>query len=192
MSVAKTALLLAAYLLLQQQGGASFSFGCSWNYYMGMCKFARSSKKSARKFRLRKDGEVDDLESILQHLATEMALLYKRMAPVSYGNQVAFESMAEDCRIGLGSGKPFSGVTCVVDFCAHAHRDIHNMNTGCTVVVTLSKPENRPFSTTIPPEDEQLHVLPHYAPDFDPEDLEMDTNSYERKRREGSIQFLDK
>ncbi len=129
---------------------------------------------------------------MLQHLATDMAPLYKRMAPDSYGNQVAFESVAEECRIGLRPGKPFSGVTCVVDFCAHSHRDIHNMNAGCTVVVTLTKPENRAFRTTVPPEDEQLHVLPHYAPDFDPEDPEINAAAYEEKRRNGSIHFLNK
>jgi hypothetical protein len=31
-------------------------------------------------------------------------------------------------------------------------------------VVTLTKPENRGFATTTAPPDEQLHVLPHYAP----------------------------
>ena len=34
---------------------------------------------------------------------------------------------------------------------------------GCTGIVTLLKPENRDFRQK--PDDEQLHVLPHYRPD---------------------------
>ena len=74
------------------------------------------------------------MEHKLQVLATEMAPLYQRVAPVSYANQTAFEDTGSDCRIGLKKGRPFSGVTAVADFCAHAHKDMHNMNAGCTVV----------------------------------------------------------
>ena len=41
------------------------------------------------------------------------------------------------------------------------------MNGGCTVILTLLKPENRikPENQDLKsePDDEQLHVLPHYA-----------------------------
>ena len=37
------------------------------------------------------------------------------------------------------------------------------MNAGCTAIVTLTKPENRPLGAR--PSDEQLHVLPHYIVD---------------------------
>ena len=47
------------------------------------------------------------------------------------------------CRIGQGPApnRPYSGITCVIDFCAHAQEDITNMIGGCTSIVTLTKPE---------------------------------------------------
>ncbi|CAE1321007.1 DNA N6-methyl adenine demethylase,Methylcytosine dioxygenase TET2,Methylcytosine dioxygenase tet3,Methylcytosine dioxygenase tet3-A,Methylcytosine dioxygenase TET3,Methylcytosine dioxygenase TET1,Methylcytosine dioxygenase tet3-B [Acanthosepion pharaonis] len=162
--------------------GASFSFGCSWSMYFNGCKFARS--REAKKFRL-KDTALDEVvESKFQNLATRLAPLYKSIAPESYQNQVFFEDKGYECRLGHRTEndekpcRPFSGVTACVDFCAHAHKDLHNMNNGCTVVVTLTK--HGPLER---PDEEQLHVLPLYI-------LDAKNDSLEEKLKNGCVEIL--
>ena len=122
------------------------------------------------------------MEEHLEELATGIAPLFEAIAPDAYYNQVlsplkatlkaktdynviyfniqiAFESQDLNCRIGRGMGRPFSGVTACLDFCAHSHKDLHNINNGTTVVVTLTKCRD----WRVRSDDQQLHVLPMYS-----------------------------
>ena len=157
--------------------GGSYSWGCSWNMYTGgHCKFAKTPGV-ARKFNLNKGKvpgpEEAGLEKICNQLADSVSSVLQRLAPSCFNNMTFFSPLAQDCRIGSQEGgrdRPFSGVTVVSDFCAHQHHDTNNMAGGCTVVLSLTRPENRDNPE---PDDEQFHVLPQYEPDATTDELQV-------------------
>ena len=79
--------------------------------------------------------QEEELEEDIQKLATEVAPIYKWLAPQAYQNQIGTQSAGRECRLGKGEEKPFSGMTCCMDFCAHSHYDKHNMADGGATIV---------------------------------------------------------
>lgn len=136
-----------------------------------------------------------ELEYLMNDLATKIAPMYKVMAPNAFHNHIKGEpSVANECRIGWGKERPFSGVTACLDFCAHNHKDTHNMDGGATVIVTLKKP-SRGDSECI--NDDQYHVLPGYSL-FENTNISVTANGMLDEEKDddekdgGSIQVLNK
>ena len=124
-----------------------------------------------RKFRLDKEDLERDLEACCVEVVDQISPIHRQLAPDCFNNMGLFSDFG--CRLDTGisgTDKIYSGATCVVDFCAHAHHDNSNMVGGCTAIVTLTKPENRDCQAVA---DEQLHCLPLFRPaDLIPESVD--------------------
>ena len=72
----------------------------------------------------------------MDSLADDISVLLEQLTPTAFNNLTAFSATASKCRIGKRQDllRPFSGVTGVVDFCAHSHRDRNDSLGGCTIV----------------------------------------------------------
>ena len=73
-------------------------------------------------------------------LADDLSVLLEKLTPVAFKNLTAFSAKASKCRIGKRPDllRPFSGVTGVLDFSAHSHRDRNDLLGGCTMVCSLN------------------------------------------------------
>jgi len=139
--------------------GASYTFGCSYSNRHGGCKFAQRKKGPPRKFKMMRKQMAHHVEDSLTDIADQVASHHQLISPDSFANMERFSDVATDCRLGRVPGKrPYSGVTVVMDYSAHSHKDINNMDGGTTAIVTLRRPES------MKKEDEQLHVLSKYVP----------------------------
>ena len=68
------------------------------------------------------------LENTVNNMADQVGSLFERVVPQAFKNMTCRGGLAKECRIGdsrkSGDERPFSGVTAVSDFCAHAHRGL--------------------------------------------------------------------
>ena len=135
--------------------GASVSLGCSYQSRHNACKFKKS--KAPQKFKLEDsdDNNQAALQETLENIGDLMAKTLKQCAPQAHLNMIKNCEIAKECRIGTLKENPFSGVTCVMDFSAHAHVDFRNEVDCATVGLTLKNSKSK---------DKQYHVLTNYKP----------------------------
>lgn len=138
--------------------GASFTFGCSWCMYYDGCKYGKGGMNKVKKFKLTNNNETSletdnwrnqtdkgglglkerNLENTVNHLADQVGNLFENVVPQAFKNMTCRGGQAEKCRIGdsrkSGDERPFSGVTAVSDFCAHAHRGLFTYILKCLII----------------------------------------------------------
>ena len=127
--------------------GASVTLGCSWCMYYDGCKYGKGGMNEVKKFKLDKKGlelEERNLENTVNNLADQVGNLFEAVVPQAFKNMTCRGGQAEKCRIGdsrkSGNERPFSGVTAVSDFCAHAHRGLclHSNISFCLAFIKSS------------------------------------------------------
>ena len=135
-------------------GGGSFTFFCTKTPVAGnKCKWFNSYFENIRNVKLSRNKEAEDtLEEIIVEMAKATLDTFEKAVPTAFHNMDAFTDVGNLCRIPTGPKQPFAGCTCVSDYTAHPHTDFLNLKSGCTVLVSLGRPDGQP----------QYHVLPHY------------------------------
>ena len=77
---------------MDETGGASFTFGCSWNKYNKTCKYALSKQNGVKKFeKVSKAGDIKEESEVakaVHKLADDLSPLCKKYAPESYQNMI--------------------------------------------------------------------------------------------------------
>ena len=92
--------------------------------------FSEQNSHTPNKWKL-EGTDINDqnaIETTVQNLATLMSQTLKKAAPSAHSNMMKNCDVAEKCRIGNGTEKVFSGMTAVMDFCAHRHLDFRLVN----------------------------------------------------------------
>ena len=137
-------------------GGGSFTFFCTKTPLQNKCKWFNSWATSIRNVKLmqtRQNRNIEDtLEQMIVKLAQNTIDSVEKAVPKAFHNMNIFSDVGNMCRIPTGPKRPYAGCTAVLDYCAHTHRDSNNMASGCTVLVSLVRPNAQP----------QYHVLPNY------------------------------
>ena len=135
--------------------GYSVSFGCQKHKAYPACKWCKSMDANIVQYQLMDTATSEanaELQSVLEEICTLTVPLQERLLFSSFQNMIAFENESS-CRIQSGQHQPWTGVSCVSDFCAHSHTNVNNSRHGHTTVYTLTKPD----ATEV-----QYHILPHY------------------------------
>jgi Oxygenase domain of the 2OGFeDO superfamily len=107
-------------------GGISVTVGCSFQSRCGGCKFGNSRYNPAsgkiRRFALANAGILQEVrfEAEVTRLASLVGDLTAKMVPEAHTSMVAGGD--NECRVGLGQSRPFTGATFVLDFTAHSHK----------------------------------------------------------------------
>jgi len=80
----------------EETQGASFTFGCSWSMFFDGCKFAKS--KAPRKYKMQDPKKEDEMEQLLQDMATNVSPLLNIWAPQAFHNMLLKEVFQKELK----------------------------------------------------------------------------------------------